>query len=103
MGDDSTVAAKKPFHMMVGFWFSAIVVDFAYLIGTGLYELLTGVDIESGTPVFFMFPRFAMMLSVPLPLVFGIGMFGHRRYVAIGAMTFGVVAFVCWYLMGSRG
>jgi hypothetical protein len=97
------VVAKKLFHIVVGLWFSAMVANFSYLIGAGLYVWLAGLDPESNAPLLFMFPRFAMILSVALPLAFGIAMFGQRRFVAIGAILFGLAASVCWYVMGSRG
>jgi len=97
------VRAKKLFHIVTGIWFAGMVVNLTYLAGAMLYVWITGTDPESSGPVWLVYPRFAMILSVALPLAFGISTFGHRRYVAIGTMIFGLLAFVCWLLIGTKG
>ncbi len=93
------MAAKKIFHVLVGFWFAGLAYTVVYLVVAVLYAWLTGTLNENG-PVFFILPRFAMILSAPIPLAVGIIMWGSRRYVGIGVMAFGAASFVYWLTVG---
>jgi hypothetical protein len=93
------MVAKKIFHVLVGFWIASNAFLILYLVGAFLYAWLTGALGVNG-PLFFMLPRFAMILSGPLPLAVGIVMWRSRRYVGMGVMTFGVVAFAYWLTVG---
>ena len=89
------MVARKIFHVLVGFWFASNAFSLLYFIGAAFYLWLTDRLDENG-PLFFMLPRFAMIISAPLPRAAGIVMWRARRYVALGVMAFGAVAFVFW-------
>jgi hypothetical protein len=89
------MVAKKIFHVLIGFWFASKAFFIFYLIGAALYAWRTDT-LDATGPIFFSLPRFAMLLSAPVPLAAGIVMWPARRYLALGIMGFGLVASVFW-------
>jgi hypothetical protein len=79
----------------VGFWFAGNLYLFVYLGGSAIYALATNMP-YSGTSLFSPFPRFAMIASSPVPLAIGIAIWPARKYVSIGMVLFGTLAFVYW-------
>ncbi len=61
------MAARKIFHVWVGFWFANIVFISIYLVVSGLYVLFTHTPDNANNTLFFVLPRFAMILSAPWP------------------------------------
>lgn len=50
------MAARKVFHVLVGFWVANKGFIFLYLISTGLYIFFTGTANETNGPLF-PYPR----------------------------------------------
>lgn len=97
------MVAKKIFHVFVGFWFANVVYVSLYLLGVALYFWLVTTPDDRNTPIFLLLPRFAMILSAPLPLAVGFVIWRSRKYVAIGMLMFAVVSSACWMTIGRSG
>jgi len=87
------MAARKVFHVLVGFRVANKGFIFLYLISTGLYIFFTGTANETNGPLF-PYPRYAMILSGPLPLAVGVVIWRTRRYVAMGVVAYGLMTCV---------
>src|SRR5207247_2666522 len=85
---------KKIFHGYVGFWFASMTVWLPYEVIAQLYVARPGA---SGVPDL---PHLGIVLSVGLPSVEAALLWGNRRYVAIGAILFAIVAFGYWLARG---